>query len=676
MSNPLLERHELPPFDQIKAEHVEPAINQLLDENRRDIQKLLEQGEFNWQSFAGPMEELEDRLQQAFSPVSHMNSVVNTPELRDAYNAVLPKLSEYSTELGQNKALFEAYAAIKASEDYSSLGQAQKKTIENALRDFKLSGIDLPEAEKQRFAEISSRLSTLSSQFSDNVLDATMAWQKHIEDESQLAGLPQSALDGAKQRADQAGKTGYLFTLDFPSYGPLITYAENRELRREVYEAFTTRASEIGPNGGQWDNSSVIVEIMTLRQEMAKLLGYDNYAEVSLAPKMAKDPNQVLGFLRELAQKSKPAAEQEFAEICQFALDQYGAEEIEAWDVSFFAEKLKERKFSISEEELKPYFPAPTVIEGMFEVVRRLYDIEITETSGMITWHQDVRTYEIHKGGQLIARFYLDLYARQNKQGGAWMDDCRARRMDLEGKLQLPVAYLTCNFSSPVGDKPALLTHDEVVTLFHEFGHGLHHMMTKIACRSVSGINGVSWDAVELPSQFMENWCWEPEALQFISGHYETGESLPADMLEKMLAAKTFQTGMQTVRQLEFALFDFRLHVEFDGTDNQAQKVLDEVREEVAVIAAPAFNRFQNGFSHIFGGGYAAGYYSYKWAEVLSADAFARFKEEGIFNRQTGERFLETVLENGGSVDAMDLFVQFRGREPQIEALLKQDGIL
>lgn len=676
MSNPLLETHELPPFSSIQAEHVEAAIEAILDRNRSALSDLLGSEKFNWENLIDPLEEFEDTLRQAFSPVSHMNSVVNTPELREAYNNVLPKLSEYQTELGQNQQLFEAYQSIQSSAEYETLSGAQKKTIENALRDFKLSGIDLPEEQKQRFAEISSRLSTLSSQFSDNVLDATMAWQKHIEDAEQLAGLPESALDQARQMAEQHDKKGYLLTLDVPSYFPVITYADDKELRREVYEAFTTRASDQGPNASEWDNSKVITEIMTLRSELAKLLGYDNYAEVSLAPKMAKDPDQVLKFLRELAAKSKPAAEKEFAEICQFALDEYGASEIQAWDVSYYAEKLKEKKFSVREEDLKPYFPAPRVIDGMFEVVRRLYDIEIKQTGDLITWHEDVRTYDIYKGGNLIARFYLDLYARQNKQGGAWMDECRVRRHDSEGTLQLPVAYLTCNFSSPVGDKPALLTHSEVVTLFHEFGHGLHHMMTKISCSSVSGINGVSWDAVELPSQFMENWCWEAEALQFISGHYETGESLPDDLLEKLLSAKTYQAGMQTVRQLEFALFDFRLHVEFDGSENQVQKILDEVRQEVTVIAAPETNRFQHGFSHIFGGGYAAGYYSYKWAEVLSADAFARFKEDGIFNRQTGEKFLATVLENGGSIDAMDLFVQFRGREPEIEALLKQDGII
>ncbi|MFT7243208.1 MAG: oligopeptidase A [Candidatus Azotimanducaceae bacterium] len=677
MNNPLLETHELPPFSTIKAEHVMPAIDTILAENRSAIAALLEQSSYSWDSLIRPLEELGDRLAQAFSPVSHMNSVVNTTEMRDAYNEALPRLSEYQTEMGQNPKLFKAYETIRNAPEYETLDQPQKKTILNALRDFKLSGIDLPTADKKRFADISSRLSSLSSQFSDNVLDATMAWQKHIEDAALLKGLPDSALDQARQLAEQSEKTGYLFTLDFPSYFPIVTYADDAELRREFYEAFTTRASDQGPNKGQWDNSTIIEEILSLRKEMAGLLGFENYAEVSLAPKMAKDTDQVLNFLRELAAKSKPAAEEEFAEICQFALEQYEASEVNAWDVSYFAEKLKEHKFSISQETLKTYFPAPRVIEGMFEVVRRLYDIEIKEVCDIETWHTDVHTYNVQKNGELIARFYLDLYARQNKQGGAWMDDCRARRLKSTGEIQLPVAYLTCNFSGPVGDKPALLTHNEVVTLFHEFGHGLHHMMTKVACASVSGINGVAWDAVELPSQFMENWCWEPEALQFISGHFETGECLPADLLDKMMSAKTFMAGMMYARQLEFSLFDFRLHVEFvPDRAGQAQEILNEVRAEVAVIAAPDSNRFQNGFSHIFGGGYAAGYYSYKWAEVLSADAFARFKEDGIFNRQTGEKFLATVLEQGGSVDAMDLFVQFRGREPEIEALLKQDGIL
>ncbi len=677
MSNPLLESHELPPFTRIKAEHVEPAIDEILSHNREAIKALLARGDFTWDGLVSPIEELDDKLHQAFSPVSHMNAVVNTPELRDAYNAVLPKISMYHTEMGQNSELFAAYKQIKDGAEYNKLDQAQRKTIDNALRDFRLSGIDLPEAEKNRFAEVSKRLSELSSKFSDNVLDATMAWSKLVTDEAELAGLPASAKALAKQMAEQRNEQGFLFTLDFPSYFPVVAYCENQAFRKEIYEAYTTRASDLGPYAGKWDNTAIIEEILQLKKELANLLGFDSYADVSLATKMADSPDQVLAFLRELAEKSKPAAEREFAEVCDYALKEFGASEVNAWDVNFYAEKLKEHKYSISEEELKPYFPAPRVIGGMFEVVRRLYDIEIVETNDIETWHQDVVCYNISKEGQLIARFYLDLYARQNKNGGAWMNDCRVRRINADGNLQLPVAFLTCNFSAPVGDDPALLTHNEVVTLFHEFGHGLHHMLTKVSCGSVSGINGVAWDAVELPSQFMENWCWESEALGFISGHYQTNESLPTELLKKMLAAKNFQAAMMTVRQLEFALFDFRLHKEFtEGVENQVQTILDEVRAEVAVIAAPPFNRFQHGFSHIFGGGYAAGYYSYKWAEVLSADAFAKFREEGIFNRQTGEKFLSTVLENGGSIDAMDLFVQFRGREPQIEALLKQDGII
>ena len=681
MSNPLLEVHQLPPFKAIEAKHVIPAIDQLLSSNRQVIDELLEKaavsGDVSWHSLVPVIEEMDDLLSQSFSPVSHMNSVVNTSELRDAYNESLPKLSEYQTEMGQNKSLYSAYRTIADGIEYPALGRAEKKTIENAIRDFKLSGIDLPKNKQARYAEVSKRLSELSSKFSDNVLDATMAWSKVIIDAGELKGLPQSALAQARQTAEQREEEGYLFTLDFPSYFPVLAYCENETLRREMYEAYTTRASDQGPHAGKWDNSGIMLEILQLRKELALLLGYENFAQRSLATKMAQNTNQVITFLQELAEKSKPAAKKEFAEICEFAQTEFGATGLNAWDINFYAEKLKERKFDISEEELRPYFPAPRVLRGMFEVVRRLYDIEIEETDDIETWHEDWTTYNIKKEGSEIARFYLDPYARSNKRGGAWMDDCRVRRVRANGELQLPVAYLTCNFTAPVGQDPALLTHNEVVTLFHEFGHGLHHMMTKVDCANVSGINGVAWDAMELPSQFMENWCWQAEALEFISGHYQTGETLPVEMLEKMLAAKNFQSGMTTVRQLEFAMFDFRLHMEFEpGNDDQIQDVLDRVRSEVAVLAAPSFNRFQHGFSHIFGGGYAAGYYSYKWAEVLSADAFAKFQEEGIFNRQTGEKFLASILEPGGSIDAMELFVSFRGREPKIEALLKQDGIL
>ena len=677
MTNPLLERNELPPFRAILPNHVVPAVDQLLTANRQEITKLLEDNVCDWDGLIAVIEALNDFLSQSFGPVSHMNSVVNTPELRDAYNASLPKLSEYQTEMGQNADLFSAYQSILTGSDFDTLDQAQKKSIENAIRDFRLSGIDLPKNKQSRFAEISKRLSELSSQFSDNVLDATMGWKKVVTDKSELSGLPENALGLARQMAEQNDEEGYLLTLDIPSYLPVLSYCENEKLRREMYEAFVTRASDQGPGKGQWDNSEIIHEILTLRKERAELLGFRNFAELSLATRMAQDTDQVIGFLTELAEKSKPAAEKEFTAICEFAQNEFDVKEINAWDVNFYAEKLKEHRFSISEEKLRPYFPEPTVLSGLFEVVRRLYDIEIEETKNIETWHEDVTTYNITKEGITIARFYLDLYARANKRGGAWMDDCRVRRITAKGETQLPVAYLTCNFSAPVGGNPSLLTHSEVVTLFHEFGHGMHHMMTKVTCAPVSGVNGVAWDAVELPSQFMENWCWQEEALAFISAHFKTGESLPPEMLEKLLAAKNFQSAMMTVRQLEFALFDFRLHLEFDpNLDDQVQTILNEVRNDVAVVPAPEFSRFQHGFSHIFGGGYAAGYYSYKWAEVLSADAFAKFQEEGIFNRQTGEKFLTSILEVGGSVDPMDMFVEFRGREPEIDALLKQDGIL
>ena len=677
MNNPLLETHELPPFDLIKPEHVLPAIETRLAANLRAIDELLDAGQTTWSGLVSVIEQMEDELRQAYSAVGHMNAVVNTPELREAWNGCLPRLSEYETALGQNPRLFKAYEAIAASAEYAQLGKAERKALDNALRDFRLSGIDLPREQQQRFAEIGKRLAALSGQFNDNVLDATMAWSKLISDESELAGLPASALALASQTAEQRGEQGYLFTLEFPSYMPVLTYCENQPLRREMYEAYVTRASDLGPNAGQWDNSQVMTEILTLEKEKARLLGFDNYAELSLATKMAQSTDQVLTFLDDLASHAKPAAVTEFDELCEFARTAFGAADINPWDLGFYAEKLKESKFSVSDEALRPYLPAPTVILGMFEVVKRLFDLEIVQVEDIKTWHPDVTTYNIFKNGALIARFYLDLYARQHKQGGAWMDDCRVRRRRADGSLQLPVAYLTCNFSAPVGGQPALLTHDEVVTLFHEFGHGLHHMLTRVACADVSGINGVAWDAVELPSQFMENWCWQEEALAFISGHYETGEPLPTALLQKVLAAKNFQSAMQMVRQVEFSLFDFRLRCEFDPTQpQQIQSLLDEVRSRVAVTQTAPFNRFQHGFGHIFGGGYAAGYYSYKWAEVLSADAFSRFQQEGIFNRQTGEKFLATILEQGGSEAPMDMFVAFMGREPEITALLRQEGIL
>ncbi len=676
MTNPLLEHSTLPPFKSILPEHVVPAIDTILKSLRAAIDMLLESRPYSYESVVKVREDLEDRLQHAWSPVSHLNAVMNSAELRDAHTTGLAMITDYYTEVGQNRSLFEAYQQIAESAQYDSLSPAARKVIDNALRDFRLSGIDLPESEQSRFSELSRELSGLTSTFNNNVMDATQAWQKLIEKEHDLPGVPANSLALMKQGADDKALQGYLLTLDAPCYLAIMTYCEDRTLRQELYTAFGTRASNLGPNAGEFDNSDVMHALLSGRLEQARLLGFDNFAALSVARKMARSTEEVLGFLDNLAEKSRAFARKDFETLVTYAGDNGGPEELKPWDVPYYAEKLKKAAFDISEEELRPYFPVPTVLSGMFEVVRRLFDIVVVPSEAMPVWHEDVLTYEIRKDGATIARFYFDLYARANKRGGAWMDDCRVRRVDDSGSLQLPVAYLTCNFSGPLGDDPALLSHDEVVTLFHEFGHGLHHMLTRIEAAAVSGINGVAWDAVELPSQFMENFCWQGESLSFVSGHYETGAPLPEDMLGKLLKAKNYNGAMMMVRQLEFGLFDFRLHLGFDpNEENQVQRILDQVRQEVAVIQPPAEYAFQHGFSHIFGGGYAAGYYSYKWAEVLSADAFAKFLEDGIFNRQTGEKFLSTILEKGGSEDAMDLFVAFRGREPEVEALLRQDGM-
>ncbi len=675
MSNPLLDTHKLPPFSKISADHVGPGIDKLLQESREGIEALLAtNAQYTWANLQEPMDDLDERLSQAWSPVSHMNAVVNSDEMRDAYNGCLPKLSEFSSWVGQNKALSEAYRQIADGDEYKNLDEAQRKVIDNALRDFHLAGVDLPEEKQKRFVELSMKMSELCSGFSDRVLDATMAWSKLVTDENELKGLPESALAGAKQLAESKDhKEGWLLNLDFPCYMPVMSYCENRALREEMYTAYVTRASEQGPNAGEFDNSEAMKEIMAARREQAQLLGFETYADYSLATKMASSTGEVIDFLEDLAKRSKPQAERELGELKAYAKEEFGVDELSAWDIGFYAEKLRQQRYAISQEELRPWFPADHVTNGMFEVVSRLYGVTFKEVEGVDTWHKDVQFFDIHRDGEVIGRFYLDLYAREHKRGGAWMADCHDRRKKTEN-VQTPVAFLTCNFTPPVGDQPALLTHDEVVTLFHEFGHGLHHMMTRIDCAGVSGIHGVPWDAVELPSQFMENWCWEKEALALISGHHETGESLPDAMLEKMLAAKNFQSAMFIMRQLEFALFDFKMHAGWeDGMD--IQKVLDEVRAQVAVVKPPAFNRFQNSFSHIFAGGYAAGYYSYLWAELLSADAFSKFEEDGIFNRETGELFLHEVLERGGSREPSDMFKAFRGRKPEIDALLRHKGI-
>ncbi|MGY3925200.1 oligopeptidase A [Aeromonas jandaei] len=678
MNNPLLSMDSLPPFSQIQPDHVQPAVTQAIADCKQKIKDVLAHTEpHTWDSLIAPLEEVNDRLARIWSPVSHLNSVLNSEPLRAAHDACLPLLSEFQTYVGQHEGLYQAYLALSESDDFPRLGGAQRKEIQNTLRDFRLSGIGLPAEAQQRYGEIQARLSELASRFSNNVLDATQGWHKLVADEAELAGLPESVLAAARQMAEFKGKEGWLFTLDIPSYLPVMMYADNRELRAEMYEAFTTRASDQGPNAGKWDNSAIMTELLTLRSELARLLGFANYAELSLATKMADKTSQVVDFLTDLAAKSLPQGKAELEEIRAFAAEQHGQSELAAWDIAYYAEKLKQHKFSISDEQLRPYFPANKVVKGLFEVVKRVFGMKVRERLGIDTWHPDVRFYDIFDSeDELRGSFYLDLYAREHKRGGAWMDVCLGRRYRQDGSLQKPVAYLTCNFNGPVDGKPALFTHDEVVTLFHEFGHGIHHMLTRIDVAGVAGINGVAWDAVELPSQFLENWCWESEALAFISGHYETGEPLPADLLEKMLTARNFQAAMQMLRQLEFALFDFRLHQEFDpAKPDQIPALLGEVRSQVAVMTPPAFNRFQHSFSHIFAGGYAAGYYSYKWAEVLSADAFSRFEEEGIFNPATGQSFLQNILEKGGSKEPMELFRAFRGREPKVDALLRHSGI-
>ncbi|MDA5564130.1 oligopeptidase A [Cobetia sp. MMG027] len=674
--NPLLERNTLPPFDTLKAEHVEDAISELLEHNQQEIERLIEatRDDTRWDNFAAPLEALGDRLSQAWSPVSHLNSTMNSPKLREAYQACLAKLSAYSTWVGQNSDLAAAYQRLADSDEFASLDEAQQKAITNSLRDFRLAGVDLPQDKKQRYGEIQARLSELSNTFSNHVLDATQAWHKDVEEEA-LAGVPESGLAALKANAEAKGLEGYRITLDFPSFFPVLGYADNRELREEVYTAFVTRASEKGPNAGDFDNGPVIEEILALRQELARLIGFDDYASLSLATKMADSPAQVISFLEDLATRAVPQAREEFNELAAYATESLGIDDLQPWDVGYASEKLRESRYAINQEQLRPYFPAPQAIDGLFEVVNRLYGITFQQREVPV-WHDDVSYYEVIENDTPIAGFYLDLYAREGKRGGAWMDECRVRRRREDGSLQLPVAYLTCNFTRPVGGRPALLTHDEVVTLFHEFGHGLHHMLTRQEVAEVSGINGVAWDAVELPSQFMENFCYEREGLDLIARHVDTGERLPDDMLERLQAARNFQAAMTMVRQLEFSLFDFRLHHELDTPSaGDVQTLLDEVRSKVAVVPAVEFNRFQNGFSHIFAGGYAAGYYSYKWAEVLSADAFSAFEESAVFDTATGQRFREEVLAKGGSRDAAELFRAFRGRDPQVGALLRHSGI-
>lgn len=673
--NPLLAAHDLPAFSRIKPEHVEPALDSLLADNRHRIAALLEdETATGWHGFVAVMEDLDERLHRMWSPVSHLNSVMDSDALREVYDRCLPRLSEYATEVAQNPGLYQRYRELVNSDEFRQLDAAQQQLVRNVVRDFRLGGAELEGEPQARFAEVEKKLAVLKNQFAKNVLDATQAWHIDIQDEAELAGLPESALSQARQTAGQAGVEGWRFTLDAPSYLAVVTYADNRELRRQVYTAYVTRASDEGPFAGEHDNASLMQEITALRHEKAQLLGYNNYAELSLVKKMAQNVDEVEGFLRDLATRTREVALDEFEDLKIFASGQGLEGALQAWDVAYYSEKLRQQQYAISQEALRPYFPVNKVLEGMFDLIHRLYGIRVEEDNKVDVWHDDVTFYRmLDSSGRQRGAFYLDPYARNHKRGGAWMDECVSRKRKANA-VQQPVAYLTCNFSPPIDGQPSLLTHDEVTTLFHEFGHGLHHMLTQVDYVSVSGINGVEWDAVELPSQFMENWCWQKEVVDNLSGHYETGESLPESMFEKMLNAKNFQSGLQMARQLEFALFDLILHASY-GRWTDIQQVLDAVRQDVAVVIPPRFNRFQNGFTHIFAGGYAAGYYSYKWAEVLSADAFSKFEENGLFDPATGQAFLTEVLERGGSRPAMELFRAFRGRKPSIDALLRHSGL-
>jgi oligopeptidase A len=670
MSNPLLADTSLPQFSKIESDHVEPAIRQLLDANRQTLAALLAGGAEGWDGLVAPIERMHHRLARAWSPVGHLNGVMNNDGLRAAYNACLPLLTAYHTELAQNEQLCAAYQRVMDREG-ARLDPVQRKLVENALRDFRLAGVSLPAERKRRFGEVMERLATVQAKFDENVLDATNAWSRHVTDESELAGLPTTTILRARQAAEAAGQAGWRLSLDAPNYQAVMTHGEREPLRREFYEAWVTRASERGPHAGRWDNTPLMAEILALRHEAAALAGFASFAEYSLATKMAHESAEVLGFLRELARVSRPAAVREFADLEAFA-----GRSLEAWDVAFYSERMKRERLDVSEEALRPYFPLPRVLAGLFTVVTRLYGVRIVARPGVEVYHPDVRYFDIlERDGTPRGGFFLDLYARPKKRGGAWMDEC-VGRIRIDDATALPVAYLVCNFTPPVGDHPSLLTHHDVLTLFHEFGHGLHHMLTRVDYPSVAGINGVPWDAVELPSQFMENFAWRDEVLPLISAHVDTGEPLPAGMLARLQASRSFQAGMQTVRQLEFALFDFRLHAEYDpSAPPRLAETLAEVRAEVAVVRPPGFNRFPHSFQHIFSGGYAAGYYSYKWAEVLSADAFGAFEERGVFDQATARRFLRSILERGGGRDAMEAFVEFRGRRPQIEPLLRQMGL-
>ncbi len=674
MTNPLLEDRSLPDFARIRPEHVEPAIDRLIADGRALVDELAAQAESaTWESFVERIELEDDRLARAWSPVSHLNSVLNSDALRAAYNNCLPKLSAYASEVGQNTDMYRGYRQVARE---PGLNPAQQKMLANTLRDLHLTGVDLPADQKARFREISQRLSQLGNRFAENVLDATNGWHKQITDEAALAGLPAAAKALARHQAELRGLDGWVLTLDFPSFEPVMKHAQDRALRQEVYTAYSTRASDQGPHAGNWDNTPVMEEILALRHEQAQLLGFNNFAELSLAPKMARDPEEVMDFLQDLAGRTLHQARAELQELDDFARASDELDDLAPWDLMYYGEKLRLARFAISDEALKPYFPLEGTIDGMFRVAERLFEVHFQRAEADNTWHRDVRRYRVmDPDGSPRAELYLDPFARQKKQSGAWMNGA-VSRLVMGGRTQLPIAYLVCNFTPPVAGHPSLLAHREVETLFHELGHGLHHMLTRVDYPPVAGIQGVPWDAVELPSQFLENWCWERESLDLFARHHETGAPIPQDLFRRLLDAKHFQSAMQMARQLEFALFDFRLHMEYDpGQGGRVYRILDQVRDQVAVLKPPAWSRFPHSFSHIFAGGYAAGYFSYKWAEVLSADAFSLFEERGVFDTGTGRAFRELILERGGSADAMELFTAFRGREPRVDALLRHSGI-
>jgi oligopeptidase A len=673
--NPLLDFSGLPRFADFRPGFVTPAIEQLLGENRTLIARLAaDDVPATWDHFVSPLEDANERLARAWGQVSHLNAVMNTPELRETYNANLPRITQYYTEISQHQGLYRKFKALASSPEFAHLTLAQRKVVENELRDFKLGGAELTDARKTRFMEIRERLSQLSSRFSDNVLDATNDFAHYAMSEAEIAGIPDDVKTAAREAAHADGRKGWKFTLHAPSYLPVMQYADNRKMRETLYQAYVTRASEFGKP--EWDNTALIAEIVKLRREMATVLGFANFAQYSLVPKMAESPRQVLQFLDQLAGRARPYAERDLAELTQYARDELRLDALQAWDLAYASERLRMARYAFSDQEVKQYFPESAVLPGMFRLVENLYGLRIAPDHGP-TWHKDVRFFSIRDGaGALVGQFYADLYARPSKRGGAWMDEAITRRAK-DGRIQAPVAYLNCNFSAPVAGKPALFTHDEVITLFHEFGHGLHHLLTRVDQLGVSGINGVEWDAVELPSQFMENFCWEWDVLQPLTRHVETGEPLPRPLFEKMLAAKNFQSGLQTVRQLEFALFDLHLHYDYDPDGNTTVlQLINDVRSRVAVLHPPPYNRFPHSFSHIFAGGYAAGYYSYKWAEVLSADAYSLFEETGVLNPDTGKRFWDEVLSVGGSRPAIESFRAFRGRDPSIDALLRHNGMV